>query len=269
MSNQTPFSLHIFVVDGDPDGMRIVERSNWIGKAVVFPRAIYTRIRKRDEFNQTGVYLLVGPRTNGDGEMIYIGEADPVRPRFEDHYSKKEFWTQAVFFVAGSGNLNKAHVQYLEAKLVNLAIAAKRMPIDNANTPLEPTLSESDRSYMDAFLLNMLGMLPVLGIYAFEQSPSKGTGENVLICAGRGIRASGHDTPQGFVVQAGSFAAGNEVPSLKEHFPGVCKMRADLVERGVLIYEGDNLRFSQSYIFSSPSLASMVVLGRPSNGRTD
>jgi hypothetical protein len=33
-----PFSLLIFVADGDPDGLRIVERSNWVGRALVFPR---------------------------------------------------------------------------------------------------------------------------------------------------------------------------------------------------------------------------------------
>src|SRR6266446_8769581 len=39
MRNQPPFELRIFVADGDPDGLRLVTRSNWIGKAVVFPRA--------------------------------------------------------------------------------------------------------------------------------------------------------------------------------------------------------------------------------------
>jgi hypothetical protein len=74
MSNETPFSLRIFVADGDPDGLRLVERSNWIGKAVIFPRAVYPQVRNRDEFQQAGVYLLLGPRTQGDGEMLYIGE---------------------------------------------------------------------------------------------------------------------------------------------------------------------------------------------------
>lgn len=37
---QTPFSLRTFVADGDPDGLRIVDKSNWIGKALVFPRAL-------------------------------------------------------------------------------------------------------------------------------------------------------------------------------------------------------------------------------------
>ena len=34
-----PFSLLIFVADGDSDGLRIVDKSNWIGKTLVFPRA--------------------------------------------------------------------------------------------------------------------------------------------------------------------------------------------------------------------------------------
>jgi hypothetical protein len=42
---QTPFSLRIFVADGDPDGLRIVDHSNWSGKAVVLPRALLSQTR--------------------------------------------------------------------------------------------------------------------------------------------------------------------------------------------------------------------------------
>ncbi len=271
MSTQTPFTLRIFVADGDPDGLRVVERSNWNGKALIFPRALYTQVRKRDEFQQTGVYLLLGPRDDGDGEMIYVGEGDPVKPRLEDHYARKDFWTRSVFFVAPSGQLNKAHVQYLESQLVNRAHAAKRMKLENANKPSDPTLSEADRADMDVFLSNILAILPVLGIYAFEQSSSGNVGgkNTLLFCQGRGIKASGHDTPQGFVVQSGSFASDAEVPSLKGHFANVSELRAELQKSGVLISEAKGLRFTQDYTFNSPSLASAVVLGRSSNGRTD
>jgi len=68
-----PFSLRIFVADGDPDGLRVVERSNWIGKALIFPRALLPKVKQRDELGQTGVYLLLGPRDDGEGEKIYIG----------------------------------------------------------------------------------------------------------------------------------------------------------------------------------------------------
>jgi len=270
MTTQTPFALHIFVADGDPDGLRLVERSNWIGKALMFPRALYPQIRNRNEFQQIGVYLLLGPRIDGDGEMLYIGEGDPVRPRLDDHYAKKDFWTRAVFFVAGPEHLNKAHVQYLEAQLVSRAGAAKRMLLENGNRPAEPTLSEADRAFMEVFLNNILGMLPVLSIHAFEHSPLMAIKSKIpgLVCHGRGVKATGYDTPQGFVVQSGSYAADNTVPSLQKHFPSVCELRADLQKSGVLLPEGNKLRFTQDYTFNSPSMASSIVLGRSSNGRT-
>ncbi|MBN2128471.1 MAG: GIY-YIG nuclease family protein [Sedimentisphaerales bacterium] len=271
MKNASPFSLRIFVADGDPDGLRLVERSNWTGKAIIFPRALYPDVRTRPEFQQTGVYLLLGPRTDGDGETMYIGEGDPVRPRLEDHYAKKDFWTRAVFFVAGPGHLNKAHIEFLEAQLIGRAKAAKRMPLENANNPSEPTLSEADRADMEVFLQNILEMLPVLGVHAFEQVTLAGTTMNevLLHCSGRGVEATGYDTPKGFVVRSGSFAAIQEVPSLKTYFSNVCELRADLLKNGVLEVQGDRYHFTQDYTFSSPSLASAFVLARPSNGRTD
>lgn len=272
MSTTHPFILHILVADGDPDGLRVVERSNWNGKAVMFPRPLYTAVRKREEFQQPGVYLLLGPRADGEGETIYVGEGDPVYNRLESHYANKDFWTRAVFFVAGPGQLNKAHVQYLEAQLIQRARAAKRVPLENANSPAEPTLSEMDRAYLEVFLQNLLGMLPVLGITAFEQTqaPATTTPELPLLhCEGKGIRATGYDAPQGFIVRSGSFAALAFTPGAATHFPSVVRLRDDLVSSGVLTPDDAKYRFAQDYTFSSPSMASCVILGRPSNGRVD
>ena len=33
-----PSSIRIFLAEGSPAGLRIVEKSNWIGRGVVFPR---------------------------------------------------------------------------------------------------------------------------------------------------------------------------------------------------------------------------------------
>jgi Domain of unknown function (DUF4357) len=271
MNKQIPFTLHIFVADGDPDGLRLVERSNWNGKAVMFPQTFYTTVRNRPEFNQPGVYLLLGSHPEGEGDKLYIGEGDPVRPRFEDHFANKDWWTQAVFFVAGLGQLNKAHVEYLEAQLYSRASAAKRTTLDNSNKPSEPTLSEADRADMYVFLQNILGILPVLGIHAFEQSPGMAAkGErSILTCRGRGVTATGYESSQGFVVRAGSYASNDEVPSLVEHFDNVCQLRAKLTKSGVLVPEGNKLRFTIDYTFNSPSLAAGVVLARSANGRVD
>jgi hypothetical protein len=48
-----PFSLRIFVADD----LRIVDKSNWIGKAQVFPRTLLPQVKARPELAQTGVFL--------------------------------------------------------------------------------------------------------------------------------------------------------------------------------------------------------------------
>ena len=116
-----PFSIKIFLPDGDPDGLRIIEKSNWTGVGVVFNRSIYQESRKRSEFERTGVYILVGTSDDSTLPMVYIGEGDPVKPRIESHYSKKDFWNWGIFFTAKDESLNKAHVKYLESRLIELA----------------------------------------------------------------------------------------------------------------------------------------------------
>jgi len=275
MNSVISFSLRIFVADGDPDGLRIVERSNWVGRALVFPRAAWAQpsVATRPEQQQTGVYLLLGPREDGEGDRLYIGEGDPIKPRLATHHSgtaQKDFWTQAICFVSIGQGLNKAHVQFLEANLIRLAKQAKRVPLDNANQPTEPTLSEADRADMQVFLQHMLGMLPVLGVHAFEQPPQvPAASAPELICTGKGLEARGYEATQGFVVKAGSQAASQLAQSVINHFPGTVAKRQSLIDLGVLVLQGNVYLFTQDYAFNSPSLASTVVLGRSSNGRTD
>lgn len=270
MPSAAPFSLRIFVAAGDPDGLQVVERTNWIGKAIVFPRSLYATVRSRAEFDQTGVYILIGLRDDGLGERLYIGEGDPVADRVAAHVKEKEFWSKALFFVA-PGFLNKAHVQFLEARLIQLARRAKRAELENGNNPTEPSLSEADRADMEVFLNNMLGMLPVLGVSAFDLVFDKPVAEpnQDLTCSGRGATATGRDTAQGFVVLAGSDAVLKETDSLKKHFPNVSALRGVLLANGVLVEHGDKLKFTQDYTFNSPSLAAAVVMGINSSGRVD
>jgi hypothetical protein len=270
----TPFSLRIFVADGDPDGLRIVEKSNWIGKALVFPRALLPQVKARPELAQTGVYLLLGPRPDGEGEMLYVGEGDPIRPRLESHYAQKDFWTRAIgFTTATAGQLNKAHVQFLEARLIALARAAKRVPLDNANQPAEPSLSEVDRADMEVFLAHMLGMLPVLGVHAFEQAPAVAlpvpAAPTLLYCRGKGVEAAGYESTQGFVVRKGSQAVVEVVESMAQYAANSLAMRQELIGVGVLAMSSGVYVMTQDYTFNSPSRAACVLLGRSANGRIE
>jgi hypothetical protein len=116
------FSIKIFLADGTPDGLRIVEKSNWTGVGLVCTRSQYPNVRNRREFQGAGAYVLVGPGKNLL-PRVYVGEAEVLRKRLDNHHQNNEFWTRFVAFTSRDGNLNKAHVRYLEARLIALAKA--------------------------------------------------------------------------------------------------------------------------------------------------
>ncbi len=117
-----PFTIRIFVPDGNPEGVRLIDRMNWTGLGIAFPLDQWPHIRQRNEFNKTGVYILVGNQTEDDLPTLYIGQGDGVRNRIEAHFVNKEFWDWGIAFVshAASGGLNRAHITWLEYALVDV-----------------------------------------------------------------------------------------------------------------------------------------------------
>ena len=260
------FSVRVFLPDGDPDGIKVVEKSNWTGCGLVVPRSLFGEARSRPELSRAGVYLLVGNAEASPLPQLYVGEGDPVRPRLEQHAKVKEFWTHAVAFTSKDQNLNKAHVQHLEARLVTLAAASKRCVLDNGNAPQPPSLSEADTAEVEGFLDDVLLCLPILGYDFFEPAPTAAPTAAALVLSARGIKAFGFESPKGFVVRAGSQAAKDEVASIHAYMK---EIRAELVRQGVFVDRGAVYELAQDYTFSSPSTASGVLMGRTSNGRAD
>lgn len=263
---QRAFSIRIFVPGGDPDGLRLVEKSNWTGVGVVFKRTNYKQVVGRPEFDRTGVYVLVGGSEESTLPTIYVGEGDPVKDRLNQHYMKKDFWDWSVCFVTKDGSLNKAHVQHLEARLHELAKVAKQCYLDNFQVPSPPTLSEAERADVESFLLDMLSIFPLLGLGVFERIETKKKPADVLYLEAKGIKASGYEDSKGFVVCKGSQLVKAEVPSIHEY---MSTLRNDLVVKGVVVENGEHYVFTQDQVFFSPSTAAGVILGRTANGRIE
>jgi len=267
------FSVNVFLPTGDPEGLKVVEKSNWSGRGLVIPRPIFGESKSREELSRTGVYLLVGPSEASALPTVYVGEGDPVRPRLEQHAKNKHFWTHAVVFTSKDTNLNKAHVQRLESRLVELASKAKRCILDNGNAPAPPSLSEADEAMVEGFLDDMLLCLPILGYGLFETGVvvPAGGGEQVLHLVAKGIEATGQEVSAGFVVFANSQAVGDDrvTPSLIQHCGSVKELRDELIRLGVLAPVEGGFVMSQDYTFSSPSTAAAVMLGRSANGRME
>jgi hypothetical protein len=166
---KAPFTIRIFVPDGDPEGVRVIDRMNWTGLGIIFPREKWPTTKQRSEFSRTGLYILSGYKSSEDElPTVYIGEGDVIRIRLESHFQNKDFWDRAIVFTASNNSLNKAHVKWLEYALVGRAIQAKRSILDNGTEPQEPALSEAERADTQAFLNEVLQILPLVGLRAFE-----------------------------------------------------------------------------------------------------
>ena len=263
-------SIRIFLADGTPDGLRLVEKSNWTGLALVAPRALYSKIRTRPELQRPAVYVLRGASDDSLGRSkLYIGEADCAANRIDRHIKTLDWWDDLVIFTSKDENLNKAYVRHLEARLVEIATRAKRTQLANSQTPQAPRLSEADTADAEGFLANMLLIYPVLGIDAFEEPRIEKTGESdqpVLVLSGKDAEGKGRDLPEGFVVYEGARARREAVSSIHAY---LAALRKELLGEGVLRDDGESLRLTQDYSFSSPSTAAGVLLGRSANGRIE
>jgi hypothetical protein len=261
-----PFFIRVLVPTGDPDGLRIVEKSNWTGVGVVFNRTNYKEVVSRGELEKTGVYVLVGTSNDSILPTLYIGEGDPVKNRLNQHYGKKDFWEWAVFFVAKDDSLNKAHVQHLEAELLRLAREAKQCKLDNGQGALVPTLSEAELALADSFLHDILSIFPLLGLGVFEKTVTTKKSGNQLTIISKGIKASGYEDAKGFVVVKGSQVVKAETNTIHQY---LSTLRKDFLAQGVIVDQGQQYAFSQDQVFTSPSTAAGVILGRSANGRTE
>ncbi len=287
-------SIKIFLIDGVPEGPRLSEMSGWTGCCLDFARSDFVQARQRDEVGRTGLYVLVGDGSEDAGfrPKVYVGEGDVVRSRLDQHQKEKEFWTRCFIFASKDASLNKAHVRYLEARLVSLAHQAGAATLDNGSALEARGLSEAERDDMESYLDKVLLLLPLLGVQAFSPvsvprrvapGPVKSTGfppgpvagDEVpffLKTSGRGpnpigVNAEARDTARGFVVLEGATGpAENKVMN-----PGYDAIGRELIDNGTLApatSRVDMLILTRDYAFGSPSAAATVIAGSERRGPT-
>jgi len=259
-------TVKIFLVQGDSASLRTAEISNWSGKAIAGPRSELDDIVARDEAQKPGVYFLIGVNPDTGKERVYIGEAEVVKRRLKSH-TEKDFWRSVVFFVSKDENLTKAHIQYLEGRLIDKASSADRYELDNSNAS-GSHLPESEAADMEIFLAKIEQLMPVLGYDFLKRvAPRRRGGRklDLLVCKIKGVEARGRPTEGGFAVFKGSEAVLEERPSTSK-YPYAANLRKQLADEGVLVEQDRKLVFAKDYEFSSPSAAAAVVHGGQANG---
>lgn len=273
-------SLELYYIDGRPDGMLTAELFNWTGHVLMAPRTQIANALRRSEAGYAGVYILMGEQ---DGEpLAYVGEGEDISARIKAHDVKKEWWTEAVLITAAANKLNKAHVRYLESRLIAIAKDIGRVPLENGVSPACPVLSEADIAKMEAFLENIFVVLPAVRVDmfiqrarpAFAPSPKLPSAAPDILDDMGGERFKlelkrEQFTAEAALTTAGEFVvlAGSQARPIKGSSP-YTDLYNELLRASVIVPDGTGLRFAQSYVFKSPSAAASVALGRSTNGPT-
>jgi len=283
-----PRSINIFLLDGDPNGIRVAQIMMSTIQAIAFRRNKLGEVRKTfPEIERPGVYILIGEdESEPDRQLAYIGESEGVGDRLGTHNSNKagrdskDFWTDTVVLISKDENLTKSHARYVEACLIRSTGANPRWSLPNSKLPAGDAgkLPLPDRAAMDEFVDQTKTLVGALGWDLFREmrgrpAAAPGTMQPSLVPSpglrfyfrGEGFTAEMELGASGdFVVLAGSRARVRTTTTIPR---GTSALRKTLLDSGVLKHEQDFLFFTSDYSFPSASAAAATVIGASANGR--
>lgn len=280
-------NVRLYLADGTPGGLLLVEVMNWTGHVIAGPRSDFAALTARDGVKRTGVYILLGDDPDpevSNRRALYVGEGDDVSERLKKHMQPedkggKDFWDRAIVFTSKDSNLTKAHARFLESRLIAMARQSKRASVLNSTTPDMRLLPEADQSDMATYLDYLEIVLPILGVTELRPPRASavvvGAGDSVADARispiftfelnRLGIVAQAQEVDGEFTVIEGSSARSSWIGS----HPGYQQLHDALIADGtIVVTDGDIAVFSRDAVFSSPSAAAAVVSGRSANGRT-
>lgn len=255
-------TIELYLVDGTNNGIVTAELSNWNGKAIKIHRTDINNCN-REDITLPGVYFLFC-----ENNSVYIGEAENVKDRLIQHINdnksgkEKYYWATAVCFV--SDHLDKALIRYLENKLVDMARINGTYQVLTKNTYKKTVLKESQIASMDEFISNIQILIKTLG-YSIIDAKEVNADDIYFYCKGSNADAKGYQSSNGFTVVKGSKVSDHIVDSFKTNVVSYYKLREEFESNGMIC---DSI-MQKDYEFSSPSQASSIILGRPSNGNDD
>ena len=267
-----PQTIQIFLPLGDPRGMRIAEITTRIVRVMEIPRSQLNDFLKTPESQQVGIYFLVGDISEIGLPRVYIGQSGNIGSRLVQHNQNKDFWNRALVVISLTNNMTQTHALFLEWFAIAEAIKAGRYSLENGNTgvrPHTPPPLEADCHEIfetASILLSTLGQ-PIfenLSNVAKVQGKSPDEPQELFYCKSSGSDGVGEYTNEGFVIHKGS--KGRIKTSDSFHGSSNERLRNLLLAEQILISDDKELIFSRDYLFSSPSAASSVLLGRMSNG---
>lgn len=294
MSKPRSQTIRIFLPNGNPRGIRKVERSsNSNIRLFDIPRSELGAFCQMSEAAEMGIYFLLG------SHQLYIGQTSDLGARLKTHDKAKPFWQRAFAVVLNNDFRTLDHLYYLEKTAIEQAKAAKRFTLENGTDGNKHRhLHDSIRSDCENIFDEIETLLAVLNqefftaeevwpseslavdedvnkpdVLPFEAETEADIAANVqhnqpeiFYCRRSGADASGflHEDGKQFVVRAGSLI-------LREYAdyspPAMKQVRLQLLSDGSLSLVGEtHYRLHRDCVCSSVSYAAVLVIGRNANG---
>jgi hypothetical protein len=162
-------TVRLFIQDDEDGSLATVAISNWTGNILVIPRPCPREWQQRVDLRRPGVYVLVGDPEKSVRPQIYIGESECVGDRLRRHEkdSARDIWQLACIVTSCDGNLTKAHIRYMEGRLIAMARQAETACVLNAASPEPARLPEADIADMEYFIEQLRFTLGLLGFDYF------------------------------------------------------------------------------------------------------
>lgn len=266
--------IELFFIEDGENSPYTIDIAGWSGKAIVCRYESIERVTKRSELNTPGTYILKTRIDSGYFEYsYYVGESECVVARLKQHLRSRETeFEELISFSTKDDSLTKAHIRYLESRIIQEARLVEPSIIENKSIPALPTLTEADVSVMEDFLSNIRTILSItkyellnnrVGIGGSSTQTNGSEQSPLYHIKNRLIQASMYKSEKGFVVLRGSMSSRSEGAGLGESRR---KLRAYLIESNFLVDKGDHLEFTVDYTFRSPSEAASVVTGTQTPG---
>ena len=243
-------------------------------EALLFPRAELSFISSlaRDiSEDEAAIYLLLGEVEPGKLK-VYVGKSRQIKGRLQRHIQTKSWWDNVIYFLDNSRDgFSADDIEYLEWLLVCKLRQANRIVLDNQNSPRanEPTVNHWEQSRFEKIYNEIAVLAKMLKFDIFDRIYDNDDDAQIFFCKNnKGANATAYFRDNNIFVQNNSECR-IDLTNSGQNSSYIVSKRSELIRIGVLQQEENKLFFTQEYKFETPSAASSVILGTPSNGWKD
>lgn len=161
-------TIHTILYDDVLDGSKIVTMDNCVCQLYDIKRDYDALIRDvKEDLSKPALYILL----NRENRKAYIGETDDFQQRIASHSAKKDFWDEALAFMANDNSLTTTEVRYLESLSYEIARNANSYDLsENTQVPKRPFVQKIQEYKIKDFFKYVTLLTKFVGCDLFEKN---------------------------------------------------------------------------------------------------